>query len=331
MPKTHSTKPVRSVAARQARRLPPARATSVSRNREWLRRLKELAAFKKEHGHCSVSTLDKRHAGLGEWVRTQRSRRSLGQMSEERIRALDELGFPWNVPSVRERMAEERWQAMYEALAAYRQTHGHCSVPSRGSSRLSQWVGRQRVAKRAGNLAAERVRRLDELAFPWDAQDQLVQLEQATWESMYNALAAYRRTHGHCEVPSEESVRLSRWVRLQRVAKQLGSLSAERIRRLEKLPFVWDTLEEQWERMFAALVDYKTAHGNCKVPANGHPNSKLAAWVKRKKPATPRERCRQIGENGWRRWESGFPQQNCSHGQEEIPAEFPAKTRAGAG
>ena len=156
MPTRHSTKPARSLATRQAGKLPRSRATPGLRNREWLRRLKELAAFKKKHGHCSV--------------------------------------------------------------------------PSRESSNLSQWAGRQRVAKRTGKLSAERVRRLDELGFPWDAQDQLAQLEQATWESMYNALAAYRRRHGHSEVPSEESVGLSRWVRMQRVAKRTGRLSAERIR-----------------------------------------------------------------------------------------------------
>jgi len=63
----------------------------------WERRLKELEAFKKEHGHCRVSTLSKDHARLGRWVNTMRGYRRQGKLSEERIRRLNQLGFVWNL------------------------------------------------------------------------------------------------------------------------------------------------------------------------------------------------------------------------------------------
>ena len=102
MPTKQNKKPTRSPAVKQPGTGRPAHSISISP--AWERRLKELAAFKKEHGQGNVSTLDKRHASLGNWVRTQRGRRRRGQLSQEQIRILDELGFSWKV---RQEDAEE--------------------------------------------------------------------------------------------------------------------------------------------------------------------------------------------------------------------------------
>jgi hypothetical protein len=67
----------------------------------WESMFAALVEFRRIHGHCRVSTLDKDHSSLGNWVRTQRTRRRQGKLSEERIRKLDELGFVWEAPSGR--------------------------------------------------------------------------------------------------------------------------------------------------------------------------------------------------------------------------------------
>ena len=64
------------------------------------KRLSELADFKKENGHCNVHT-NAVNRKLGTWVHHQRRQYKLfkeGQpchITEERIRALDALGFVW--------------------------------------------------------------------------------------------------------------------------------------------------------------------------------------------------------------------------------------------
>jgi hypothetical protein len=63
---------------------------------KWEKRFSELEAFKREHGHCNVSTLSKTHATLGTWVHTQRHQRKQGILSEERIQRLDRLDFVWD-------------------------------------------------------------------------------------------------------------------------------------------------------------------------------------------------------------------------------------------
>jgi hypothetical protein len=121
------------------------------------------------YGTCCVSTLSKSHASLGNWVRTQRSRRRSGQLTDEQIRILDKLGFVWDMQDELLQRNQANWDSMHEALAAYQRAHGHCRVPrSAGNqSRLAHWVITQRCARRKGNLSAERIRRLDELGFSW--------------------------------------------------------------------------------------------------------------------------------------------------------------------
>jgi hypothetical protein len=231
MPTGHSTKPVRSAANKQTGGLQPAPSASDPRTRNWRRRLEELVAFKKEYGHCCVSTLDKRHTGLGNWVRIQRSRRKQGQMSQDQINILNELGFSWDGQGERNRV---RWETMYEALVAYQRAHGHCRVPSssKDHARLADWIITQRCTRRKGKLSAERVRRLDELGFTWDDREE-------RWEGMLAALVEYKKSHGNCDVPTgwPANPRLAAWVNTQRTCNRKRTLPSNRRKRLEALGF----------------------------------------------------------------------------------------------
>ncbi len=225
-----STKQVRSAATKQAGRLHPASSASVPARLIWRRWLEELAAFKKEHGHCCVSTLDERHFQLGNWVRTQRGRRKRGKLSEEQIGVLDEVGFFWDGHE-RYRV---KWESMCEALAAYQRAHGDCQMPFSiaDDSKLANWLVTQRCARRKGKLSAERVRRLDELGFVWDLLDE-------RWERMFAALVKYKEAHGDCNVPAAwpPNPHLATWVRKQRTCHAKGTLPSNQRERLEALGF----------------------------------------------------------------------------------------------
>mmetsp|Transcript_2460 Transcript_2460/g.6116 ORF Transcript_2460/g.6116 Transcript_2460/m.6116 type:complete len:326 (+) Transcript_2460:2-979(+) len=61
---------------------------------KWNRRYGELVKYRQEHGTCKVYT----KTDLGRWVCTQRSARHNGakNLTEERVRLLDDLGFLWS-------------------------------------------------------------------------------------------------------------------------------------------------------------------------------------------------------------------------------------------
>uniref|UniRef100_A0A7R9W8J9 Helicase-associated domain-containing protein n=1 Tax=Pseudictyota dubia TaxID=2749911 RepID=A0A7R9W8J9_9STRA len=69
----------------------------------WSLRFDELRAFRRQHGHCSVPRTYKANRALARWVVRQRENRRLARrgqssgLTEARERALNELGFVWDV------------------------------------------------------------------------------------------------------------------------------------------------------------------------------------------------------------------------------------------
>ena len=220
----HSTKPVRSVTIKRTGRYSRLALSA----RIWNRRLKELAEFKKKFGHCCVSILSKTHASLGGWVVMQRYVRRKGKLSAEQVQRLDELGFNWGATK------QERWEATYKILMAYRQAHGHCrvSLANGDDGSLRRWVIKQCRARRQGQLSAEQVRKLDNLGFTWDRY-------QEHWETMLAALVEYKRTHGNCDVPAgwPPFPGLATWAAAQRKLGRRGTLPSKPEKAIEGTGF----------------------------------------------------------------------------------------------
>ena len=79
----------------------------------WDRRYRELIAFKKRHGHCNVPQLWDENPALSRWVTWQRlCYRNLQlemkpDISEDRVQALEDIGFEWAVH-------DKKWRDMLE-------------------------------------------------------------------------------------------------------------------------------------------------------------------------------------------------------------------------
>ncbi len=65
--------------------------------------------------------------------------------------------------------ATANWEALFQALVAFKENQGHCGVPRRWGEHpeLANWVNTQRQAFRGGKLSEERVARLEALGFLW--------------------------------------------------------------------------------------------------------------------------------------------------------------------
>ena len=161
---------------------------------------------------------------------------------------------------------------MFTDLVRYKEMHGDCTVPHKWPEnlQLSNWVGTQRTKR--DRLTEERRSRLEALGFDWDPI-------ASFWEKMFAELVGYKEVHGDCNVPRgwPENLQLATWVGTQRTKKE--TLTADRVSRLEALGFDWDPRATAWEKMFAELVGYKEAHGDCNVQRGWSENSQLARWV----------------------------------------------------
>ena len=133
-------------------------------NSLWNTRFSELVEFKKVHGHCNVQSGWPENPKLSVWVAQQRGRRKKGNLSKERIRRLEELGFIWSI-------RDAFWEEMFSLLVKFKKTHGHCNVSQTEHRRLGKWVSRQRQVKKEGKISKDRIRRLEELGFQWQIRN----------------------------------------------------------------------------------------------------------------------------------------------------------------
>lgn len=212
----------------------------------WETRFAQLAAYKKRFGDCDVPCHWPKDRRLGHWVSNQRSFRCKGWLSQERIDRLDKIGFRWlarfrlDAPpqSFREQMKalDQLWESKLAELVRFKKKHGHCRIPSTDSRwhSLFRWAERQRQHWRAGRLPKAHRRPLDKLGFSWKPHN-------PSWELKFAQLLAYKERFGHCEVPARwpGNKPLATWVHHQREFKRDGTLSRERIRRLNGVGFAW--------------------------------------------------------------------------------------------
>lgn len=190
------------------------------------------------------------------------------ELTGQQVSLLDEMGFVWDV-----RM--HLWEEGFKYLVAYREEFSNCLVKGGFQYRgykLGTWVGEQRTSK--DKLKAERISRLDELGFVWEANDH-------QWEEGIKHLVVYQKEHGDCWVRDKSQYSnfgLGSWVSRQRTRK--GKLTGQQVSLLDEIGFVWDVLEYQWEKGFEYLVAYKEEFSHCLVKRDfQYRGYNLGTWV----------------------------------------------------
>ena len=128
---------------------------------------------------------------LAAWVRSQRHLRKQGRLAPDRFQRLDRLGFEWEPLAT-------AWDDMFLTLAQFKERAGDCDVPHDlpYDQQLANWVIRQRLLRRQGRLAADRIERLDALGFKWS----VLKTRTAPLDEMFARLAQFKDRHGHCKV-----------------------------------------------------------------------------------------------------------------------------------
>lgn len=98
---------------------------------------------------------------LGVWVKVQRLKKQLDEISNKRMTLLNEIDFVWDPQ-------EAQWADMFERLCLYQtQNDGSTQVP-RSNPELGVWLNTQRRAYKRKTLLEERIERLDSIGFVWE-------------------------------------------------------------------------------------------------------------------------------------------------------------------
>lgn len=141
--------------------------------KEWDDMYRKLMIFYDENGHFVVPKDEDKK--LYNWIKNQRQKHRNNTLSEEKIRKLDESGFPLEggkmLTKKRKHTPKQdaEWNLMYEFLERYYCQFGHCRVPVKYElqPKLPDWIKRQRTQYRLGNMCIERQRKLEKIQFPW--------------------------------------------------------------------------------------------------------------------------------------------------------------------
>jgi hypothetical protein len=194
-------------------------------------RIKNLQAFKEEHGHCNVtlSKSDKKshnskYQSLASWCCNIRySYRKIKQggkpsykLSDANIQLLDRMGFEWGYL----RIYEERksFDDRIKDLQTFKEEHGHCNVPQSKSDKntnqsLGLWCNSIRHSykhikqggspKKMYKLSDANIQRLERMGFDWSLRVRAY--VEISFDDRIKDLQAFKEEHGHCLVPTSKS------------------------------------------------------------------------------------------------------------------------------
>jgi predicted helicase len=226
-----------------------------------------LQQFVQREGHARVPARHLEGARpLGGWV--HKIRTGHYKTTREQSALLASVGFVWDYHEV----TFEQNMILLERFVV---REGNARVPSNHLEegvKLGVWVNG--VRSRRDTLNSDQTERLEALDFIWNILDE-------TFERHIALLQGFVAREGHARVPFshvEEGVPLGKWINKQRSRRD--TLAPERLARLEALGFVWDALDEKFERHIALLEGFIAREGHARVPVphveEGVP---LGKWV----------------------------------------------------
>jgi hypothetical protein len=249
----------------------------------WHRNLKAAQEYYREHEHLNVPQAYVTHEciRLGNWISRQRVRHQKGELNQEQVRLLEELGICWEI-----RPITAQWEEGLTKARAFHTSHGHLRVPddypSSGTVNLPAWLKARRRNYHAGELAPERVKALEELGMPWTDAD-------IRWQEVITALKAFHAEHGHINTPRDlqtpSGLNVKDWIQNRRSAYQKGKLPADKAKELEALGIDWHPENGDWAGGLADCQKFFADNGHLNIPkrVSGQNIRDLHTWLERRR------------------------------------------------
>lgn len=106
---------------------------------------------------------------------------------------------------------------------------------------------------------------------------------ETLWDRGYEKLVEYKNSFGIVDVPKSlvfNGYKLGRWSLQQKIYYNKGELSQSRIDKLNSIGFVFDSLEEEWNRRYEQYKRYVSENKTLYVPKQTvYENENLGSWI----------------------------------------------------
>ena len=239
---------------------------------EWIRDAEE---YHSTYGDLNVPKRYKCKDGtrLWGWLQKIRVLKREGELSDEEIQTLEQMGIMWESNGV-----EPRWMRSYNILLDYLSKNETSDVPVDcvwNDFKLGQWMVHVRnqfanhdnpdfVKKK---LSEEKIQLL---------KDSGVVLVKDSWMKVFTAIREYKDLHGDTDFPKDwtvDGINVRGWYLRQRQVRLgtvNGILSPERIALLDSIGYEWRTgqevMAEERQRRIELCRQYYEVHGDLNVP-----------------------------------------------------------------
>ena len=208
--------------------------------------LKISIKFKTINGY----DIDENGYNLGKWINRQRVKYKNGTLSEDKIKKLEEIGM------IFENVNDDTWNMMYELAKKYYKHYGDLKISIKFKTingydidengyNLGKWINRQRVKYKNGTLSEDKIKKLEEIGMIFE------NVNDDTWNMMYELAKKYYKHYGDLKISrkfktingydtDENGYKLGVWISWQRVKYKTGTLSEDKIKKLEEIGMMWN-------------------------------------------------------------------------------------------
>ena len=227
---------------------------------KWQKSYEAAKKYFEEHGNLNIPVSDREYSGvkLGRWL--NRLRLEKKTLSEEQIKALNEIGMVWNVK-------DKAFETFYKSAKLYYKLHKNLNVPVKYTDtygvRLGAWLNSLRQ-KGKESLDSEQVKALDEIGMDWQGNKRI------SWNESFKAAKKYAVQFGHLNIPpdyvSPDGLSLGLWLKNQRKAFD-STMSEDRRKKLLNIGFTPETADP-WDKKMRLVEEYFEKFGNVRIPNN---------------------------------------------------------------
>ncbi len=237
--------------------------------------------LKNNEGSFPVDQLIFEGFPLGQWVMYQRRRYIQGQLGSERIAQLEALGSAWSWnPKL------DFWSKRFKDVLDFTASQGFLPRQNIGEEyeqKLGKWCNRQRMQRRKGELAPERIALLETIPnWKWEPLDD-------RWKTALMLTSDYYKRENKSPGKKETNggnQDLYLWLITQRNNHDNGQLSEYQISELNEHFPIWNTSasDHAWTQGFQRLLEYVKDHGE--IPTGSivlEDGYKLGDWVQNKR------------------------------------------------
>ena len=275
----------------------------------WDEMYKLAKAYYNFHGSLNIPKTFKvdgyeedKTTNLGIWIFAQKMLYRKGKLPKDKINKLKSIGIKFE--KVQNTISWDEW---YEFATLYYKEHGNLDVPARliiekdgNKINIGYWINEQRNNYKKGKLSKEQIEKLNCIGMIWTKITKAVR--KLTWDEMYQLAKAYYEYHGNLNIPQtfkvegydeDKKTNLGQWVSEQRKNYNKGTLSKERIKKLESINMIWDARNNRgkyddgfWLEMYKLAEAYYKYHGHLDIPQkfevdgyNEEKITKLGSWI----------------------------------------------------